>query len=117
MKYLKLFESIWQRKEEIWKVPTRSEEEFIVSLDKIGMPEKEIDRWIDLGIIKLSKSDHILVFSNHIVDDDWAWSNINATDVTGKKYIDSKEYQYEIEVTPEDIEMYYLKKSANKYNI
>jgi hypothetical protein len=107
MKYLKLFESIWQRKEEIWKVPTRSKEEFIVSLDKI-----EVYKKVGLVHNPTGKYDYYIenVFGQSNFKD--AYKEYNKLKKHGGEAIIVKLYRTQL--SEDDINMYI---QSNKYNI
>jgi len=75
------------------------------------MSDNDIQFWIET--IKPGDYKNVLYYYNGI---NWQWSRVNAENHRGK-WIDEPEYQGEVKVTPEDIEMYYLKKSADKYNL
>ena len=117
MKYIKLFEN-WDSEIEIWKIPSKNKEEYIIALDRIGMPEKEINRW--LNIIKPGEYSYILIhhtIPNANTNEDWAWSSTDSYNYSGVKYIDMPYYKGEVHVTPEDIELYDIKQTAKKYNL
>ena len=110
---------IYGKKDKVWVVPLKMPD-FIISLQKIGMNDKEIDRWTHLH--------NVDVFTNN---------DNNPETITIKKdcdhggftwypYPTSKSNSYmdfmgKLKITPEEIENYYnnikIKEDSKKYNI
>jgi hypothetical protein len=108
---------IFEKKErQIWNVPLKMPD-FIISLKKIGMNEKEVDKWMRLHRNKVFN--HItnkerITIQYH--DGHFTWYSYPSEE--GNEYTD---FMGKLEYTPEEIQEYYddikLKEDQKKYNL
>ena len=110
MRYIKAYETFGIN-QIFWKIPTKRPE-YYVALERIGMTEYVQDYWHDMIDDRLDYGDQILIFYD-LEENDWAWERIEELETEKLKY----DYQGEINITPEDIEIWELKKNVKNYNI
>ena len=105
MKHIKQYESYATHKTVYYKIPSKTMEEFLVALSKVGMTKGEIEEWRYYRIWTKGL-DFILL--KHIYDlfkkeYDWRWEYYKPNASYKNEIIDIKVYDYDID--------------ANKYNI
>jgi hypothetical protein len=126
MKYIKLFEDQPAQKafdKKYWLVKT-AKPYFEISLRKIGMPEREIERFKsrvkDNGYI--SKYSNMYITSVSYYNSDGAIKQIWQLQFFKANYKaqlerDFYEFKGKVNITPDEIEEWNMKNIANKYNL
>lgn len=115
----KIFE---EKRNKIWIVPLKMPD-FIIGLKKIGIPEKDINDWMNLynkGVFtnygKYPDRKSITIDKDNRVKDSYTWYWYPSTE--GNEYI---EFGGKLEITPKEIQNYYyeieFKQNINKYNL
>ena len=118
MKYIKTFDSIQPNaKQTYWKI--RADSPYLeTSLYKLNLPDKQIKYILNNEVISSGKYEYIYIPDANINLNVWnSWGSHDYNEnKNGYQWYDDKEYIYlgELEVTPEDIELFKL---VNKYNI
>jgi hypothetical protein len=115
MKYLKTYEN--QKNGKFWKIPI--DEYLFMKLDKIGVSvniqEELYDHFLDRFKYKNAALAYFVFVSINVNDlADWIFDD-NHGDIIFKK--EGYERQPDIELTQKDIEIYKLKKDAERYNL
>ena len=132
MKYLKTFEDTLedkaygkkmdQQRDQVWVVPLKMPD-FLLSLHKIGMNDKNIGHWMHLHKIgvftdynKFPDKKTITIQKHNEYKDSYTWYRYPSTESDEYKIFMGK-----LESTPKEIQDYYddieLKKDVKKYNL
>ena len=122
MKYIKKFENNTDK--DLWLI--RTDEPYLeISIDKLNLPQKQKDYLLNNQYIKGEKKYYnddnklikikkiYVIDANKDIEHYYLWDPQNEEEIGLKDYI----YRGEVEVTPEDIENWKIKNTANKYNL
>lgn len=113
MKYLRLFEEL--EPDSVWKVSTKNPN-FVIALNKIGVPQDTIDWYKEKCDPKYVKNDVVIIykkdFSGH--GSYWTWAEIRPEENMLNYYKNAYKYKGQISATSEEIEFW---NTTNKYNL